>query len=221
MCARSSPAYSAGQETAWAENGGIVGRGVLLDYHSWAESQGLSPSALESTPIPLASLQAVAAAQDTTFLTGDILLIRSGYIKAFNALSPAEAALLTATSAPTAIGVESSEANLRWIWEKGFAAVAGDMPSFEAWPCQDTKYFLHEWLLAGWGMPIGELFHLERLAVECAQRRKWTFFFSSMPLKVRICPWLSDALFGDDVLRLLWRFLEVSQVRLMVLLSCS
>lgn len=70
-------------------------------------------------------------------------------------------------------------------------------------------------------MPIGELFHLERLAVECAQRRKWTFFFSSMPLKVRICPWLSDALFGDDVLRLLWRFLEVSQVRLMVLLSCS
>jgi hypothetical protein len=80
--------------------------------------------------------------------------------------------------------VESSEKTLRWLWETGFAAVAGDMPGFEAWPCQNTQYMLHEWLLAGWGMPIGEMFDLERLSEECRKRKKWSFFFSSAPLRV-------------------------------------
>ena len=58
------------------------------------------------------------------------------------------------------------------------------MPSFEAWPCRNKEWHLHEWLLAGWGMPIGELFDLEKLAQECQKRQRWTFFFSSVPLRV-------------------------------------
>lgn len=85
---------------------------------------------------------------------------------------------------PSSIGVQQSEEMLRWIWDTGFAAVAGDMPAFETTPFQNAEYFLHEWLLAGWGVPIGELFDLERLAVECRRVKKWTFFFSSMPLHV-------------------------------------
>ena len=85
---------------------------------------------------------------------------------------------------PPAVGLESSEKTLRWIWETGFSAVAGDQPSFEAWPCQNPNYMLHEWLLAGWGMPIGEIFDLERLSEECRKRHRWSFFFSSMPLRV-------------------------------------
>ena len=88
------------------------------------------------------------------------------------------------TNPPPSIGVQSSEEILRWFWDTGFAAVAGDMLAFEAWPCQNTRYWLHEWLLAGWGMPIGELFDLERLAEECRKFGKWTFFFSSVPLNV-------------------------------------
>ncbi|PWY67939.1 hypothetical protein BO70DRAFT_390430 [Aspergillus heteromorphus CBS 117.55] len=49
-------------------------------------------------------------------------------------------------------------------------SVAGDMPSFEAWPCQDTRFWLHEWLLAGWGLPIGEMFNPEQLSEECRNR---------------------------------------------------
>lgn len=60
------------------------------------------------------------------------------------------------------------------------------MPSMEAWPCQDKRFWLHEWLLAGWGMPIGELFDLERLSEVCRGEGRWSFFFSSVPLKVRI-----------------------------------
>lgn len=134
--------------------------------------------------ISLADLRAVADSQNISFHSGDILFVRTGYVKAFDSLSEAEAQTLVAEPSPPAIGLESSEEILRWIWDNKFAAVAGDHPSFEAWPCQDTKNFLHEWLLAGWGVPIGELFDLEILAVECKKLKKWSFFFSSMPLKV-------------------------------------
>jgi Putative cyclase len=170
----------------WVETGGVVGRGVLLDYQLWAESQGIITNTVAMTThsISLADLHAVADSQNVSFQPGDILFVRSGYVKAFNSLSEAEAQRLVAEPNPPAIGLESSKEILRWIWDNKFAAVAGDHPSFEAWPCQDTKYFLHEWLLAGWGVPIGELFDLEALAVECMKLKKWSFFFSSMPLKV-------------------------------------
>jgi len=58
------------------------------------------------------------------------------------------------------------------------------MLAFEALPFQSNTHWLHEWLLAGWGMPIGELFDLEKLATECRRLNKWSFFFSSVPLKV-------------------------------------
>jgi len=63
--------------------------------------------------------------------------------------------------------------------------------SLDRVPFQSTTHWLHEWLLAGWGLPIGELFDLENLAAECKKQKKWTFFFSSMPLKVNFNPYLS------------------------------
>jgi len=43
---------------------------------------------------------------------------------------------------------------------------------------------MHETLLAGFGMPIGELFNLERLAEQCKKEGRWTFFLTSQPLNV-------------------------------------
>ena len=40
-------------------------------------------------------------------------------------------------------------------------------------------YFLHEVLLGGWGCPIGELFDLEKLAEQCKQANRWSFFVAS------------------------------------------
>lgn len=169
---------------AWVENGGIVGRGVLLDYASWAEAKGIAVECFKTAPITTSVLKEVAQSQNTTFREGDILFIRTGWTKQYEALSQAQCHDLAQMTSPPAIGLESSEATLRWLWEIGFAAVAGDQPSFEAWPCQNTDYWLHEWLLAGWGVPIGELFDLERLSQECKKRKRYTFFFSSMPLYV-------------------------------------
>ena len=50
----------------------------------------------------------------------------------------------------------------------------------------------HQWLLAGWGMPIGEMFDLERLAEHCERVGRWSFFLSSVPLKVRRCGWQTE-----------------------------
>lgn len=167
------------------DNGGIVGRGVLLDYHAWAEAEGISHPGFASTSIPLANLMQVAESQNVVFHPGDILFVRSGYSNTFDAASPEEIQALTMEVVPQSIGVQSSEEMLRWIWDRDFTAVAGDMPAWEAWPCQDRRFWMHEWLLAGWGLPIGELFNLENLAAECAKKKKWSFFFSSVPLNVR------------------------------------
>ncbi|PQE12771.1 cyclase protein [Rutstroemia sp. NJR-2017a BBW] len=168
----------------WVENGGIVGRGVLLDYAAWAETQGRTPTPLEDTKIPLSDILAVAESQNVTFHPSDILFIRSGYTKALRQLSPEESNAYATKPAMQGIGVEAGEEMLKWIWEKEFAAVAGDMLAFESLPFASQTHWLHEWLLAGWGMPIGELFDLERLSEVCREKGKWEFFFSSVPLKV-------------------------------------
>ncbi|KAF7914144.1 uncharacterized protein EAF01_000550 [Botrytis porri] len=169
----------------WVENGGIVGRGVLLDYASWAESQGRKVNPLTTINIPLSEIKAVAEAQNVTFRPGDILFIRTGYLRAFEALSSSEAAALATASKMTTIGLEACPEVLEWLWSHEFSAAAGDQPALESLPFNLTnQYWMHEWLLAGWGMPIGELFDLERLGEECRKLKKWTFFFSSVPLKV-------------------------------------
>ncbi|KAH7252910.1 hypothetical protein MRS44_015912 [Fusarium solani] len=169
---------------AWVERGGIVGRGVLLDYAAWADAKNIEIKAFETNSITVSTLKEVASSQGTTFEEGDILFIRTGWTRAYDKLSDDECKTLADYKTPPAIGIESSEETLRWLWDQSFAAVAGDHPSMEAWPCQNQDFWLHEWLLAGWGMPIGELFDLEQLSQECQKRGRWSFFFSSMPLKV-------------------------------------
>ncbi|KAF2501240.1 hypothetical protein BU16DRAFT_546554 [Lophium mytilinum] len=122
-------------------------------------------------------IQAVAEAQGVSFKFGDILIIRSGYMVAYNAKPRAELQSLAKIVPPTFSGVEQSEEVLEWIWEN-FAAVAGDQPSFECWPSQ-THFLLHEVLLAGWGCPIGEMFDLEALAEHCQMTGRYTFFVTS------------------------------------------
>lgn len=166
------------------EKGGIVGRGVLLDYVVWAEKNGIKVTPFETSIITVDTLNKVAASQGTTFKAGDILFIHTGWTESYEKLQQEARIELTKEYAPASIGLESSETTLRWIWENEFSAIAGDHPAMEAVPFQSQEYSLHPWLLAGWGMPIGELFSLKRLSDECQKRQRFTFFFSSVPLYV-------------------------------------
>lgn len=99
-------------------------------------------------------------------------------------------------------GVGQEEKVLDWLHDSYFAAVAGDAPAFEAWPTHagthaytpsqrwehfadcELDYYLHEYILALWGMPLGEMLDLEKLAKTCRAKNRWTFFVSSAPANV-------------------------------------
>jgi kynurenine formamidase len=158
---------------------------------------------MASIPIPLNQLQEIAAQRNITFQTGDILFVRTGFTASYDKLSINEQKALAARETANFIGVEPNKAMVKWIWESGFAAVASDCPSFEqappagphtymggnwkgeTWEAEmQTGGLLHQFLLAGWGCPIGEMFDLERLAETCERLERWSFFVSSVPLKI-------------------------------------
>lgn len=159
-----------------------MGRGVLLDYHEWRLKQGLEHNAFETGSIGAEGLKQVAKDQGTEIKFGDILLIRSGYMDAYNKLSRSEIESHRSKQPLTFTGVEQSEDMMEFLWTN-FSAAGGDHPSFEAWPTQ-KDYALHEVMLAGWGMPIGELFDLEKLGKHCKEIGRWSFFLTSGPCNV-------------------------------------
>jgi len=166
----------------WVEKGGIVGRGVLLDYVAWAEKHNVKYDPLTRYGIPAAHLKELVKEENIVFRSGDILFIRSGFIEAYETLNDEQAAAVAQGS--RLIGVESSLEMAQWLWENQFAAVAGDMPGFEQAPIWESEVQLHQWLLGGWGMPIGEMFNLGELARECKRLGRNTFFLTSVPLKI-------------------------------------
>lgn len=118
----------------WAEQG-IVGRGVLLDYHAWRNAHGKGVGkehAFQIGSITVGELKEVAKWQGTKIRFGDIMFIRSGYMASHNQTSRDELEVLRKKMPPNFFGVEQSEEFLQWVWEN-FSAVAGDQPSFECW----------------------------------------------------------------------------------------
>jgi hypothetical protein len=179
---------TANHGTVVVENGGIVGRGVLLDYADWAARNSIELQPMQSVPIFLNHLKEIVKEHNIEFRPGDILFVRSGFTAAYDKLSINEQKTLAERASPDFAGVEAGEETLRWLWQNQFAAIAGDSPSFErapiAGPHANLDTMLHQWCLAGWGMPIGEMFDLENLAEYCKKSGRYSFFLSSVPLKV-------------------------------------
>jgi hypothetical protein len=123
----------------WSERGGVVGRGVLLDYLSWAQERGISYSAIERHAISEKDLEAVAAWQGTEFRQGDILLIRSGFVKWYREASSEDRRKGTVDGSTWA-GVEGTKESVEWLWNRHFAAVGGDANVFEAWPAKTERW---------------------------------------------------------------------------------
>lgn len=180
---------------------GIGGRGMLIDYWGYAKANGVVYDPYEYHAITYDELKKAAKSQGIDLRPqsqggdikiGDILLIRSGFVDTYNTSTPERrktAALRGMdthdTKAQRWAGVSADDDMMDFIHDSYFAAVAGDAPSFEAWPTQrpDGK-MLHESILALWGMPLGEMFDLERVTEMCREKGRWTFFFSSAPANV-------------------------------------
>lgn len=186
----------------------------MLDYYSYARSQGNNYELIgqkANYSISVAELKACAAAQGTEIRQGDILLVRSGLWIGYNALSKTGQSAWSDEHPSVWVGVETSREMAQWLWDSGITACAGDAAGWEKCPPNTTPeqgldgLILHEIMLGGWGMPIGEskcqftsarsriltpvakgeLFDLEKLAEECKQHKRWSFFFTSAPLHIR------------------------------------
>ncbi len=165
---------------------GIVGRRVLLDWREYAKRRGLKYSPFSSHAIPLKQLLEVAESQRVTFLPGDILLIRTGWTEEYNRLTSEEKLHLARREQRCFVGVKPSAEIIRWHWDCQFAAVASDTNAYKVWgaPSKPWSVSCHEVFLSGWGMPIGEVWDLERLSTTCQATGRWTFILTSSPLNL-------------------------------------
>jgi kynurenine formamidase len=148
----------------------------------------------------------MAAYQNVQFAVGDVLIIRTGFLDWYGDASEDQRA--TAFSQLSFTGVAQGDDTQRWLWNKRFAAVAGDSVSWErkllssllchprtplfqslidslGFPPPKDGSMLHQWLLPHAGLPIGELWNLEELSDACAKLKKWEFLFCSAPLNIK------------------------------------
>ncbi|KAK1595577.1 uncharacterized protein LY79DRAFT_588561 [Colletotrichum navitas] len=173
----------------WHERGGLVGRGVLIDYKAYAEAKGIDYHPLDGYRITVEDIETVAAYQGVEFQEGDIFLLRTGITSIFDNPTPVDFAKMAQM---TMSGVHGTEETAKWFWNKHFAAVAGDANSFEAYPplhpdgttADIAGLVLHPYFLSLFGMPIGELWDLSRLSAYCNKTGRYTFLLTSAPMNV-------------------------------------
>ncbi|KAI0594082.1 putative cyclase-domain-containing protein [Biscogniauxia sp. FL1348] len=179
----------------WHARGGLVARGVLIDFAAWAQDSGeesgdISAHPLDGHRITVAQIEAIAARQGVAFRPGDVLLLRTGLTDVMRA-PPAPDALAKLAAGRIA-GMHGCRESVRWLWDRHFAAVAGDSWGFEALmplkedgsPGGPNDLYLHPWLLAMFGMPIGELWDLSALSAHCKKTGRYSFLLTSAPMNI-------------------------------------
>src|SRR5262245_24176509 len=152
---------------------GLVGRGVLIDVLAYRG--GKLPA---GAAIGRAELEAALARQRTEVLPGDIVLVRTGVVPAFYAISdPVERTrFLVGPQAGLALDVAG------FVKERDIAAIAADNLTLEVFPAKGKT--LHMPLIHQLGVYIGEIFWLEDLAADCAADGHYEFFLAAQPLNL-------------------------------------
>lgn len=178
----------------WARKG-IVGRGVLVDIGRYRDAIGRPLRMLEPDPITVQELAASMAESQLTVREGDILLLRTGWIEWYMTVAPATRRQLASNlSAP---GLQPGRDLLAFLWNLHIAAIAADNPSVELYSSapveqfntdgqqrDEADAFAHYALLPLLGLPLGELFNLGALAVDCAEDGCYEGLFTSAPLNL-------------------------------------
>lgn len=183
----------------WARRG-IVGRGVLADVGRWRESVGRPLQYDAPDPIDPSDITDTLAAQGVEFETGDILLLRTGWMAWYSGLDEGtRQAMSEEFKAP---GLRPGVGTARALWNLHPAALAADNPSVELWPPgslvsqeealtlvfnpeTSPEVFLHFALLPLLGLPLGEMWDLDALAEDCAADGRYQFLLTSAPLNLR------------------------------------
>lgn len=178
----------------WHSRGGLAGRGILIDYWSYAQHHQdkiYDPCGIPSHAVSFDDImhclreQQQLSTTDLVVREGDMILFRMGYTKQYHQLTPEAERHFGTRAMPETCGIAQDERMLRFLWDHRVSLVGADTPAMEKLPpVAEANFMYHEVLIAGWGCPIGEMLVLDELAEACLQSRKWTFFLSSAPLHV-------------------------------------
>lgn len=159
---------------------GIVGRGVLLDVARYLEATGTAFDPTAGTVITAEILDACARMQKVDFQTGDILVIRTGWVSWYlNASEAVRADLAARPGHVLSSGIGPVEEMARYLWDHHFAAIATDNIAVEP---SGTGGHLHRKVIPHFGLALGELWFLEELAAHCHSDGVFEFFLVSAPL---------------------------------------
>ena len=170
----------------WARHG-IIGRGILLDAELYLSTRGTPPSMTEKLSIDGQMFEQIAQAERIVFQTGDIVLLRTGWLAWYKALDSDNREKLRGTLHPgpgglRCPGLDAEQSTASWLWDHRVAAIAADNPAVEALPVDPRPGFQHRRLIALQGMPLGELWDLDELALQCAADGAYEFMLVSAPL---------------------------------------
>ncbi|KAB8223736.1 hypothetical protein BDV33DRAFT_188810 [Aspergillus novoparasiticus] len=175
----------------WHARGALVGRGVLVDYCTYADAHGIKYNPFDAHQIMVEDLEAVIEWEQLDLRQGDILIPRSGFTRGIEKASTPDKQKELLDSHRT-IGVEGTKKMAKWIWDHHFAAVAGDAIAFEQTPPirEDgteggiSELVLHQYCLSLFGLNIGELWDLEELSRMCMRKKRYSFLLTSCSLNV-------------------------------------
>ncbi len=167
----------------WARHG-LIGRGVLLDAVGYFADAGRPLVPDEQYAITAADLDAVAAAQGTAVLPGDIVMVRTGWLEWYLELPYEVRAPLRGTVGvgPKPLGspgLDSRRETVAWLWDHRVAGIAADNLALESLPVDRAVGFLHYRLIPLLGMAVGELWWLGDLAARCRSAGRYEFLFTS------------------------------------------
>ncbi len=153
---------------------GIQGRGILLDVPRLLGVDQLVADHLVST----AELKQCLIEAGLELAPGDSLLIRTGWLRKFLH----EQDRVGYLSREPGIGIET----VQWLADNDVAFVASDNWGIELAPGErsDEVMPVHCVLIRDMGMPLGEMFDLEKLSAHCAGAERWEFLFTCLPLAI-------------------------------------
>ncbi|HLK46858.1 MAG TPA: cyclase family protein [Bryobacteraceae bacterium] len=167
----------------WADR--FVGRGVLIDAYGFRKAQGRAVRPLEKDVYTLDELKAALQAQGTSLKPGSVLLVRTGWMEAYERCTAEEKKEMAPFEKIQATGIEATREIAAWLWDNRVAAIGTDCPAVEAIPMNfQSEGLLHYRALPLLGLPLGELFVLAPLAEDCARDRRYEFMVVSAPLNV-------------------------------------
>jgi kynurenine formamidase len=106
-----------------------MGRGVLVDFMSYANKNNIQVAHNEGFAITLDQVLTIAAEQKVQFRPGDILLLRTGFTTAYKSLDEDQRKYVATRKEWCGLG--QSRETTAWLWKQQFAAVASDSPGFE------------------------------------------------------------------------------------------